>query len=375
MMPGTMNALRRLQACSGNASGVGLWPDAIARLYGIPAHHDGAGQAVGLITLRGGYLASDLAAALAAAGRPPVRPIDQPVDGVGNDFGADPSADEELALDLQVLAALVPAARIVVYFADNTMASLAHAIDQAAADAVNRPSVLSLSWGSAETFWPQPARDAVQAALQRARDANVTVVAPAGDELATAGVTDDPDRKANVFFPGSSPLVLCCGGTHPELSADATTITSETVWNEGRVGTGGGISDVFAVPDYQSHLALPPSVNDGGRRRGVPDVAAAASMTPGYRIVLNGVRMVKDGTSAATPLWAALVVMINAARGRPVGLINPLLYANPDLFRQILTGDNRVDGIGYDAGAGWNACSGLGAPRGAEMIAALSAMA
>jgi kumamolisin len=360
---------------SGNADGAGSWPDAIARLYGIPLDQDGAGQAVGVITLRGGYLPSDLAAAAVGANRSPARVIDQSVDGIVNDFGADPSVDEELAVDLQVLAALVPAARIVAYFADNTMESLANAIQLAVRDDVNRPSVLSISWGSAETYWQEPARDAVQAVLEEARDRQVTIVAAAGDELATAGVTNDPDRKAHVTFPGSSPLVLCCGGTSLELSADRTTIMTETVWNEGRVGSGGGISDVFPIPDYQSRIDLPPSANDGGKRRGVPDVAAAASRSPGYRIVLNGVRIVKDGTSAATPLWAALVVMANAARGRPIGLINPFLYANPSLFRPILTGNNRVDTIGYDAGPGWNACSGLGVPVGAEIIAALSAVA
>jgi kumamolisin len=366
---------RRLRAYSGAGNGAGLWPDAVARLYGMPADRDGAGQAVGVITLRGGYLPSDLDAAAAGANRPRAVVVDQSVDGVVNDFGTNPSADEELALDLQVLTTTIPAARIVVYFADNTMDSLANAIRLAVNDQANRPSVLSISWGSAETFWPEAARNAVQAALEEARDRHVTVIAAAGDELATAGVTDDADRRANVGFPGSSPLVLCCGGTHPALSQDGTSVATETVWNEGLVGTGGGISDVFPVPDFQSHVDLPPSVNDGGKRRGVPDVAAAASKSPGYRIVLNGVQMVKDGTSAATPLWAALVIMVNAARGQPIGLINPFLYANPGLFRQILTGNNRVDTIGYDAGPGWNACSGLGVPLAAEIIAAVSAVA
>lgn len=360
---------------SGAAGGAGLWPDAVARLYGIPADRDGAGQAIGVIAMRGGYLGSDLAAAAAAANRPPTLVVDQSVGGVANDFGANADADEELALDLQVLAGIIPAARIVVYFADNTTDSLAPAIRQAVSDEINRPSVLSISWGSAETYWHDAARDAVQLALEEARDQRVTVVAAAGDELATAGVTNDPDRRAHVVFPASNPLVLCCGGTSPELSENQMIIVRETIWNEGRIGSGGGISDVFPVPDYQAHLDLPPSVNDGGRRRGVPDVAAAASGTPGYRIVLNGAQMVKDGTSAATPLWAALVVLAIAGRGERIGHVNPFLYANPALFRPIVTGNNRVDDVGYDARPGWNACSGLGAPLGAEIIAALSAMA
>jgi kumamolisin len=91
-------------------------------------------------------------------------------------------------------------------------------------------------------------------------------------------------------------------------------VIDEVVWNDGTIGTG-GISDAFPVPAYQSGLALPPSVNDGKLRRGVPDVAAAASGRPGYRIVLNGTEIVKDGTSAVAPLWAGLIAMANAARG------------------------------------------------------------
>ena len=82
----------------------------------------------------------------------------------------------------------------------------------------------------------------------------------------------------------------------------------------------------------------------------------------------------KDGTSAATPLWAALIAMANAQRGAPMGLINPLLYANPALFRPITDGNNRIDGVGYDAGPGWNACTGLGVPKGSEIIAASEAI-
>src|SRR5205807_1098250 len=82
-------------------------------------------------------------------------------------------------------------------------------------------------------------------------------------------------------------------------------------------GTGGGISDKFPVPAYQSNEPLPPSVNDGATRRGVPDVAGTAARTPGYRIILWGKPIVKDGTSAVAPLWAALVALANAQRGAP----------------------------------------------------------
>ena len=109
-------------------------------------------------------------------------------------------------------------------------------------------------------------------------------------------------------------------------------------------------------------------------RRGVPDVAAAAASRPGYRIVFNGAEVVKDGTSAAAPLWAGLIAIANAQRGAPLGFLNSVLYANPSWFRAITTGDNRVGDKGYEAGPGWNACTGLGVPKGADIVAALAAV-
>jgi len=175
-----------------------------------------------------------------------------------------------------------------------------------------------------------------------------------------------------VWFPASSPYVLGCGGT--AITLGGAGIASESVWNDGSVGTGGGISDIYPVPDYQSALQIPLSVSTSVKGRGVPDIAALAAASPGYRIVLDGDEMIKDGTSAATPLWAALIAMANSRRGAPVGLVHPRLYAAPGLLRPITTGDNRVHGVGYAATAGWNACTGLGVPRGAEIIDALAAV-
>ncbi|MEH2563000.1 S53 family peptidase [Bradyrhizobium sp. AZCC 2289] len=369
---------------AGAGSGPGLWPTEVAALYGIPLDHDVSSVCVGIVALGGGYLASDLAKALDGMQRTAPRIIDKSVvvdtpaaeDGSvpaanGNNFGGGTVSDQEIALDLQILAGLLPKARIVVYFAGNTTQSLVGAINAAIFDDVNRPQVLSVSWGSAEKFWSDSARDAMQAVLADAKRLQVTVLFAAGDELATGGLTDG---RAHVWFPASSPYALSCGGTSPTPAAGGTGVSAEAVWNDGSSGTGGGISDAFPVPAYQSDLALPPSVNDGARRRGVPDVAGAAAGTPGYRIVLNGAEVIKDGTSAVAPLWAGLIAIANARRGAPLGFVNSTLYANPSSFRQIEQGNNRVGGKGYDAGPGWNACTGLGVPNGADIIAALAAV-
>jgi kumamolisin len=349
----------------------GLWPTEVAALYGIPLDRDVSKECVGIIALGGGYQQSDLATALSRMGRAPPTVVEQSVGGATNQYGGGTRDDEEIALDLQVIAGLLPRARIVVYFTGNTAEALANAIDQAVRDKVNNPTVLSVSWGSAEFYWTAPRREVVCAALCDAARVRLSVVTAAGDQLATSGRTDG---KAHVWFPASSPYVLGCGGTAVKLSG--ATIADETVWNEpaDEIGTGGGVSDNYPVPDFQLGASLPPSVNDGHNGRGVPDVAALAAKSPGYRIVVGGAEIAKDGTSAATPLWAALIAMVNAERAAPIGLVTPHLYAAPSLMRAITTGDNRQNNIGYAAGPGWSACTGLGVPRGAQIIAALSAI-
>jgi kumamolisin len=360
----------QLKSLAGNGTGQGLWPSEVAALYGVPRDQDGANQSIGIIALGGGFLLPDLQAAVQAMGRPVPTVVEVSVDGATNDFGGGTSHDQEIALDMQVIAGVAGAAKIVVYFAQNTTASLANAIHTAIFDDVNRPQVLSISWGSAEKFWKDGPRSAVQAALADAVQLKVTVTVASGDLLATGGVSDG---GAHVFFPASSPYVLGCGGT--KLDLQSNTIADESVWNEGSTGTGGGISTKFQVPAYQSNIQLPPSANGGASGRGVPDIAAAADRTPGYRIVLGGHEMVKDGTSAVAPLWAGIIALANARRGAPVGLANPFLYGSSNLLRPVLRGDNRAGGKGYDAGPGWNACTGLGTPKGADIIAALSAIA
>src|SRR6202040_2907840 len=107
-----------------------------------------------------------------------------------------------------------------------------------------------------------------QTSLAAASAKGITVVAAAGDELATSGI---PGAPASVWFPGSSPDVLCCGGTSITLTADRQRIDSEVVWKDQFIGTGGGISAKFSVPSYQRGVRLPPSANRGPPNRGVPD--------------------------------------------------------------------------------------------------------
>ena len=344
-------------------------PNNVARLYAFPTAMTGKDQCIALIELGGGFNDSDTAAAFSAMGISPPTVVAVSVDGGSNTPTPDDGADGEVALDIQVAGGAAPEARIAVYFAPNTDAGFVDAISSAAHDTTNAPSVISISWGSAEANWTEQATQSMNSALQDAANINVSVFVASGDNLSTDGVNDG---QAHVDFPASSPWAIGCGGT--SISVDGTAISRETVWNDGDSGDGGGISDLFPVPTFQQNAALPPSVNDGQIRRGVPDVAGNAAPSTGYQIVVNGQTQVVGGTSAVAPLWAGLTALINQGAPTPVGFFLPFLYANPTLLRQITTGDNipSDSDIGYSAGPGWNACTGLGVPNGESLYVALT---
>ncbi|MHB8283206.1 MAG: S53 family peptidase, partial [Caulobacteraceae bacterium] len=307
----------------------GFLPNQVTRLYGFPSPNGaGSGECIGIIELGGGFNDSDTAAAFKAMNLSPPKVTAVAVSGGSNAPGKDTDSDGEVALDIQVSGAGAPGATIAVYFATNTDQGFVDAISQAAHDETNKPSVLSISWGSAESGWTQQAVTAMTSAFQDAVDLGVSVFAASGDGLATDGVSDG---KAHVDFPASSPLVVGCGGTHIDASAEE--ITGETVWNSDGGGSGGGISDLFDVPTYQDEVTLPPSVNAGRKGRGVPDVAGDADPNSGYRVVVDGQAQVIGGTSAVAPLWAGLFALINATTGRPSGQPHAVLYANPSAFR------------------------------------------
>jgi kumamolisin len=354
----------------------GLFPSQIARLYGIAAAGRGAGQCIAVIEPAGGYDPADLAAACQAMQVPVPQIIEVNVGNGRNALGTNALADKEVALDLQVVAGIAPEARIAVYFTELSHPGLLAAVSEAVHGSQAQPSVIIITWGEPEASWEPDTREGFDTVLQDAVRLGITVLASAGDDLATDRMNDG---TAHVDYPASSPYVLGCGGTQIKLDAAQAAITDETVWNDGRHGTGGGISDVYPVPAFQRGTQLPDSINDGKQRRGVPDVAAAAAETNGYRIVLGKKEIVNSGTSAVAPLWGALIALINEQRGATLGFVNTQLYQSPQLFNRVKSGDNADTffKLGYHAAAdgSWSACTGLGTPNGAPIIAALTSVA
>jgi len=348
----------------------------VAAAYKFPAGFDGSGQTVGIIEFGGGYRQQDLADFASGLGVAAPQTVDVSVDGATNSPQAppakqgDPDFDLEVALDIEVVGAIAPAAKIPVYFAPNTTAGWHDAISTAITDTANSPSVLSISWGASENsaFFSTAVMNDISTLLAQAVQTGITVLFSSGDfGSANAPKSQQTDQLAHVDFPASDPNATGCGGTVLTLDANGA-ITAEEVWNNGTSSSGGGISDVFDVPTFQGNAAIPASANPGGRvGRGVPDVAGHADA---YSIQLRGQSTSALGTSAVAPLWAGLVARINQALGRRAGLLNPTLYGGvvaANGFNDITSGSNGA----YSAGAGWDACTGLGSPIGERILAVL----
>ncbi len=365
----------------------GFTPLQLASLYNFPHNLDGTGQTIAILELGGGFHPQELTTYFQNLGisTPPSVTAATYPNGGTNSPGTnalDPNnPDVEVMLDIEVSGSIAPGAKIVVYFApDATDQSFLGVMNAILGDTVNKPNIVSISWGGPEDEATAQFRNEFDQLLQSAAQLGITVCVAAGDDGSADFASNDPnwDGEAHVDFPASDPFVLACGGT--QLTASSGSISNEVVWDDGaNDGTGGGVSRFFALPSYQQNAGVPPATDPVGPvMRGVPDVCGDAAPASGYRIICDGTSFPDasqglppvGGTSAVAPLWAALIARINQGLNKPAGFINPLLYAAPAnaTFRDITQGNNGD----YSAGAGWDACTGLGSPNGQNLLKALS---
>ncbi|MGC8473694.1 MAG: S53 family peptidase [Candidatus Dormibacteria bacterium] len=199
-----------------------------------------------------------------------------------------------------------------------------------------------------------------------------------------------------VNWPASDPLVTAVGGTNlctdPVTGAglDNTTGTSpcnvspaqhDVAWN----GSGGGYSQVFARPAYQS--MLPNGSTPIPAMRGVPDVSWDASCSTFVWVYIDspsagipGGYYGVCGTSAASPQFAAMVALADQVAGENLGLVNVSLYelasgnSYAAYFNDVTMGNNQTSPTvpGYSASKGWDPVTGLGTPIAATLVPALA---
>jgi kumamolisin len=373
-------AARSAVAMAGPGGGNGVPSTTFAKRYDFPtvqngAPLDGSGQTIAIIELGGGFRNSDLKVYFNEIGvrAPHVTAVS--VDHAGNRPTSPDSADGEVMLDIEVAGAVAPNARFAVYFAPNEgNKGFIDAISAAVHDKQRNPAVISISWGSPESSNEAQAIQAFHELFVAAASLGVTVCVATGDH----GVADldgqSWDGKIHVDHPAVDDMVLACGGTQIDNDVDVvwndeTPFSRETGDGGGWAG-GGGVSTIFAVPDYQANAHLPVSLDTGKAGRGIPDIAMSAT---NYFTRVDTSEGPNGGTSAVAPLMSALVALLNQAKGKNVGFLNPWMYAHPDAFVDVVKGDNGIKGdiAGYQAGPGWDACSGLGTPDGAKILARL----
>lgn len=308
----------------------------VAKAYGCPVDaHDGAGTTIGIIELGGAVNFDDLAK---VAPHTLVRVVS--VDGATPTSDGPHGADGEVMLDIEVVAAIAPAAAIRVYFAPNDDQGFYDAIVQA----VNECQYVSISWGGPESSWSRATVTSYAAAFAAARAAGVTVFAASGD----TGSRDGTSRPV-VDYPASDPSVVGCGGTRLVLDS-AGRRASEVTWdvNDRTSATGGGVSGYFP-----------------GRQ--VPDIAGNADPTTGYQVLIDGQQWIIGGTSAVAPLYAACCAVLRQAYGSTWDFLNTVL-TNPTICYDVTVGDNGD----WKAGPGRDQTTGFGVVDFGELLDVLT---
>ncbi len=345
-------------------------PDEIANFYNFPKGLTGKGQGIAIIQLGGGVRMENEEAYYKENGLkvPDITVLE--LNGAKNKPGADQRADKEVSLDSQVVGSVAPDAKQTLIFTKNSEQGFIDAIARASfpIDKDNINQVVSISWGQPIDDWSAQGKRGMNLALKKAALRGVSVFAASGDD----GAVDRPGKgPLTVDYPAADPFVTGVGGTR--LTIKDGKVESEVVWNDKNGAGGGGIS-TDDVPEYQKNLKFPTLAPDAKPGRGVPDISANSSASVGYKIRVRGQNDIAGGTSAAAPLYAALVARINeglAPSERTVGFMNPFLYeqglsGKALFFRDITTGHNN----GYQATVGWDAASGWGSVDGEKLLQA-----
>jgi subtilase family serine protease len=389
----------------------GYTPDQIKSAYGI-AGYDGAGQTVAVIDAYASpTILQDVNQWSVNRGLPTMTPS-QLVQVVPPGVYKRPQNRKqdpqgwygEETLDIEAVHGMAPAAKIVYVGAPNNYqdldAAMNHVVDQRLAQIVTN------SYGFSTELLPpgyvKPFEDTlIQAAIE-----GIGVYFSSGD---------NGDETSNVGFatvdwPATSPWVTAVGGTALGISqtgsravetgwgtsnynCDSTTHTcARTGW---LYGAGGGVSVLFAEPDYQRAAGI----NLSGR--GVPDVAALADPQTG--LLVGQTQTFPDGThydeyriggtSLASPIFAGVMALADQRAGYAHGFANPFFYSNPSAFYDVTSVKTAVarrnynNGVDASAGtadrlrtfddyagsptqhtnAGWDNVTGLGTPNSSFM--------
>lgn len=294
----------------------------------------------------------------------------------------------EISLDVQWAHAIAPGATIDLVLAKSNndadiLSATRFAVDH------NLGDVISQSFGEAEACMDPKLLKEQHRLFSRATAKGITLFASSGDQGSAQPTCDGASFMKSASTPASEPLVTGVGGTrltadrNPDLHATGA-YQSESVWNDVFGASGGGFSNVYKRPGYQEEALK------GIRQRGVPDVAYNGDVFGGVIVAWGvpfglGTFFIFGGTSAGSPQWSGIVALGDQMGHHRLGAINSALYeiaqsedGHADAFHDITVGNNGctidVCGIsvpGFSATPGWDAATGLGTPRVANLLGLL----
>ncbi len=245
----------------------------------------------------------------------------------------------ENTIDIQQIGACCPSSNlnIILYIAENDINNFPLVLNTILNDTIHPPSVISISWGAPEIYFPQDLLTTINNIFATAVSKGINVVVASGDNGSNDGVGG---ASVNADFPASSPNVVACGGTKLICkNGNYDNKTIETAWSNG----GGAASNFFNKPDYQSNI--------NGNYRVVPDISMNAAPSTGVSYNLNNKKYIVGGTSIVAPTMAGFIVASGINK-----FINNTMYLSNNCFHDIISGNNGANHakIGYDA------CTGLG---------------
>jgi subtilase family serine protease len=402
---------------AGGGADAGWTQSAIAGLYGFSTLYDqgrlGYGQTIALAEVDP-HSDGEIATFEQCYG------ITTPVTRVEVDGGTGTPAQDQIgeaAMDIEQVAALAPGSSILTYEGPNSGNGPTDIFDAIAND--DRAQVVSASLGACESVITSTDA-ATEAAIFAQMAAQGQTVAVGTGDTGSEGCGNTPSSLA-VNDPATQPDVLAVGGTAMLLGEFGT--ADQYAWNDCYVpyfggantpgcadsapiginpGAGtGGISSLWPMPSWQQDAGngtvnaysshAPCGAPAGSYCREVPDVSALADTMAGYTIYIDqtqlptpvGVELTPGwtrdaGTSASTPLWAALLADVNQGCAAPLGMVDPALYrlaaASSGAFTDVTTGNNDytdTNGGAYPATAGYDLATGWGTPNGGPLAEGL----
>ena len=288
-----------------------------------------------------------------------------------------PGTGSETTLDIEMIAGMAPRANIVDYQSDpnsdnsggwTQFNDMLQSIIDDHAKHPNSGDIVSISLGVPEDELTQQVAMATDQKLKIMTDVeHLTVFAASGDCAAFAG---GKFGQLTVSFPAADPSVAGVGGTSLNANAQGGRV-SEVAWSnsspsnpcQNSWGTGGGLSTIFTRPSWQQGPGVQNHYSDGKRQ--VPDISAAADNISTY---MDGQWVPVGGTSAATPIWAAGLALVNEGLIQQKGAF---VYG-PQIFYDVVKDAGRGhpyynvtqgNNLYYKAGPGWSYPTGWGTPN------------